>query len=749
MNKIITFIFSLAISVSCSYAATDDFINVKTVNSYSAKGGDILSAQLTELSPQAIEMGLREAEIIANSKYDSKQKILTIEWHSIAKEVKGTKLSENFDSPLVSKVKLADQNQVISARQKLVASGDIEGVVNAYNRLLSKAKEEIEVDASKELTTNTENDYSNKNGGSNSGGYLSGDNGGLSESNQNPDVEITTDEIQETTEQCSLFVDLNAGLVREQYRTIKTSTNTGNIVERGACENGVNAYPIRKDFEAGCSVKLDNATGTYQKGFKLYSMVEGSRYDISECEWESENGVTYDVFKDFDSCPTDKAVLNVERGTYKPAFVKYTTISGERFNLSDCVTSDTEIKNLPTRTEMCENYNDYTTSTSYTQTRIDTYDPDFKTVLKSSDCANNGETFAIERDFDVASCPSLPNYINAKLYRGFQHYYTKEGKKEYIGNCQNDMDNPVDIFQSVSECSPLENLTDKVATIKKRWFYVDETTGSQQYITDCLESDETYDIVTTQESCSPEYLADINRVIIKNREGWKDSTDSWHFVSECRASGEEADIEVEICDSPKYEHDFVGGQSYLRSRDYYMHNGERQYISNCSRDTTVSFPHTASSSGCTTQHDDTNLRSRVFTKTLAQLEEGITELRGCEASNSYIPYVYLNMSLDNWNVLGGRNYRDYNPIKWSGSIKSGKYACDFVKSQYSGFTYNTISQKEAYLQFTFYHFRATAKTYNKNYRRADGSVYKQTQQKRCYISGIDPNIGGVNLITLP
>lgn len=737
---------SLVFSVGA--VASQEWVKTQLISEHQVKTGAETTAILTNLSPTAIQKGLRDTQLIADVQYDKKSGLLSYTWHSLTKDINGTNYAQALSEPLVSQVKVTEEISNVAAGQELIAKGDIDSMLSDFELLLAKAQEPTEIDASSTLNQETTNEADGAlgSGSSDGSGYL-GDGGGLTETPQVDEPTLELDEIIEKVEKCSMKVDLTNMIVSNQERVIKTSSKTGEVVEVTECQNVGQANPIRKDFEAGCTVKVEQESGQYIKGFKLYAMVDGSRYDISECEWD-EQGINYQVFKDFDTCPLSDALVNADRGTYNPKFVEYTVIDGKRYDLGNCISSDSEVKNLPTRVEMCENYNDLVTNISYEQQRTDTYDPEFKNVLKTSSCTNTGNQYPIERDFEVAQCAALPDYINAKIYWGYQNYYTKEGKKEHFGNCITDMDNPADIFQSVGACSPTENLTDREATINKRWYYNDEDTGEQTFITDCLASKEVYPIVLTEESCSPEYLSDINKVIIKSRDGWQDGTGGWHFVTECRANGSEAEVLTEVCDSPKYEHDFVGGQSYLRSRDYYVYNGERQYISNCSRDTSISFPHSTSTSGCTTQHDDTNLRSRLFTKTLAQLEEGVTELKGCEASNSYIPYVYLSMSEDNWNVFGGRNYVDFNPIEWRGTLKTGAWVCDYVKSMYGGFTYNTVSSKKAYYQLSFYYFRTTAKTYNRNYRRGDGSTYKQVQQKRCYLNGIDPNIGGVKEITL-
>jgi len=728
MKKQLIGLLSAVLFSTLSFAATTDYVNVKTTNQYSPTSNELLSASLTDLSPKAVEIGLREAELLASADYDKKTNIVTLQWHSIAKTIKGTKLSENLAEPLTTRVKLSDNNQTIQPSQALIASGEVEGIIDAYNRLLTKAQESVEVDASKTLETSTENDFSNKDNGSGSGsGYLSGDGGELTDKGELPDVEVNTDQIIESVEKCSLKVDLASGLVSEQERTVKTSSNTGDVVEVTNCANSGQNYPIRRDFEAGCEVKLNNETGQYIKGFKLYAMVEGSRYNISECEWDDLNSITYTVLKDMDTCSLDKATVNADRGVYFPAFVNYTLIDGKRYSLSDCETSESVVKDLPTKFEKCENYNDFSLNISYVRERIDTYDPEFKTVLKKSSCSNTGEEFAIQRDYKVPECSYLPNYNESKLYRAYQDFYLVKSNPVYIDGCKIDSENPIEIFQETGACSPIENLTDRIAIIKKRWLYVDTETTKKVYVSECMDSNETYPIVTTQESCVPEYFSDLNKVIIKNREGWQNGTGEWTFTTACRPSGDEAEVLKEFCESPKYEHDLVGGVSYLLSRDYYVHNNEKQYLNSCSRDSSSSFSHVVTANGCAVSNNDSGKYTQYFKRRYVVINGQTISLEACAASSQIVYYVPIgDVSVFNESITADTcryGYKAYSLAEMYSRFHTKSYGVP---------TYNPSSSSPArkasckYYQSSeyVYDYQATSTltVTEKRYQRGDGSV---------------------------
>lgn len=728
MRFVKTTVASAAVLFSLGAIASEEWVKTQLVSAHQVETGAETSAVLTNLSPAAIQKGLRDTQLIADVAHDKKSGLVSYTWHSLAKEINGTEYAQALSEPLISQVKVSKEVTNVSAGQELVAKGDVESMLADFDLLLAKAKEPTEVDASSTLNQETVNEADNGAAGSSGGsGYLSG-NEGVTE---NPDVNDPTlelDKIVEKAESCSMKIDLTNMIVSQQERVIKTSSKTGEVVETTECQNVGQAYPIRKDFQAGCSVNLDKTSGQYVKGFKLYSMVDGKRYDISECEWENSDGISYDVFKDFEACPLNKSVINADRGIYRPAFVEYTTIDGKRYDLGDCITSESQEKSLPTKLEMCTNYHDLVAKVSYERQRTDTYDPEFKSVLKSTECSNTGTSYPIERDYELSECADLPDYNQGKLFLGYKNYYVKSSENEYIGNCISDMDKPQTITQEIGECIAVENLTDKLATLKKRWFYTDESTGKKVFVSDCVESDETYPIVTTEETCNPEYLADINKVIIKSRDGWKDSNNGWHFVSECRPSGAEADIQTEVCSAPKYEHDFVGSQSYIRSRDYYVYKNDKQYLNECSRDTKLSFSHFKETAGCGVQHDDGNLRSRIFTKTMANLQEGKTELKGCEAENQYVPYQYVS-GFSKYDSPAVSYWRDIRSICLDSRVDESK---NIVSTYGTGMTYlphagaigadfgSSGSMSKAWIDINV-----------KDWRRMDGTIYRQYVTYTC------------------
>lgn len=729
--------------ISFVSSSEEEWIKTQTTLAHKVENGSETSAKLKNLSPAAIEMGLRDTQLIADIELDEKNQILSYQWHSLVKEVNGTTFAQALTEPLSSQVKVKPETSQVGAGQILIATGDIDSMLNDYKALLAKAEKKTEVDQSSTLNQDSKTENDNRSsGGQNSGGGALGSGGnGFVENPEVPDTDVNFDQIVQSVEACSKFIDLSNMVISEQERVIKTSTETGEVVERGECQNIGQAMPIRKDFQAGCETRLDEATGTLTKGFQYYAMVNGSRFDVSQCEWATDDSISYQVMKDFEACPLEKAVVNSNRGEYKPAFVEYTTLDGQRYDLSECITSDSVTKELPTKLEKCEDSFDLATMKAYEQERTDTYDPKFKTVLKRSECINTGTAHNVTKDFDVEACLDLPNYLKGELYRGFQYVYTKSGETKYIDDCVNDMDSPTAITQEIGECVASVSMDTLTANVKKRWFFNDEETGVKTYVSECMESDESYPVVTTEQSCTPEYLSDLGKVVIKNRTAWKDSNDNWRYISDCRPSGNEAEIKTEMCSSPKYEHDFVGGQSYPRSRDYYVYNGANEYINSCSRDTSESYSHSRTASGCASQHDDGNMRSRLLEKTVVNLPEGLTTIKECQAGSNYIPYTYVGTERRNWPVVGSgmtNNWFDIFRRDWNYIARD---ICNIVKASYPSFTWSGFSSSVVTSWGSIVGWRVTANTDGTVYRRFDGSTYYRVTAKNCDIKGYPPARG--------
>lgn len=938
IKKLISMSIPLLICAFSALANGEDFTKGVMLSSVDVESSGLSTAQLTELSSAAIEKGLKDTQLLAKPSFDSKTRIMTLNWHSISKMINGTEKSKALSEPLTTQLKLPEDVTAISVGQQITLKGDLDSLLEDFDLLLRSGEESTEINSEENIdasTTNGESDsLGSDSGGSSSsgGGYLS--EGGLSENTDLDDLEMSVDKIVSTTEQCALYVDWSNLTAFQQERVIKTSTETGEIVETGACQNigqanklekdfsqscdiqinGTDTYaagyvyytyvngervdlsgcrydkedfkplivkndfdscslaladvniaekryypaavkfaiingtrynltecevipsmalvlpskiescnvmhvidemtsykmtrveyydptesevlakdeclpstsfailkdyeagctikfqddsyikgfkyyanidnerheisaceydeseltkanvlkdfdscslkyadvnegagyynpafikytlidgqrydmtgcetsveveellPVRvevcelehsipelktyrmerqdiydpsnselliqgdcysieeiaiqRDFDAGCSIQLNSTFNTYTRGYKYFSTVDNKKYVLSECEYNAEDALTYENFKDYSICDLGLAVVDILQGKYQRPFATYTIIDGQRYEVSACETSVDDMVALPTKIETCEMFHDYDALISHDMERVDTYDPQGESVLKSDDCYSIKE-YQMVRDFEYEECINLPNYTEKNIALGYKHYYIDGTKNRYVGDCEFDLENRYDLFQGVDTCSASENLTSLTATINKKWYYVDDK-GETIYITKCQASEETYPIVDTANTCSPQYIASTGEVVLQKRKGWIDGNGEWHYSTNCEPTEESTSVLKEWCSSPAYEHDFVGGQSYKRSRNYYMYEGQKVYINGCTRDSTDSYPHVVTNSGCGVTNNDTERYTQYKYRRYVVIDGSTISLESCTNETQKIYYV--------------------------------------------------------------------------------------------------------------
>ncbi|EJL6416601.1 hypothetical protein NMS10_003140 [Vibrio cholerae] len=297
------------------------------------------------------------------------------------------------------------------------------------------------------------------------------------------------------------------------------------------------------------------------------------------------------------------------------------------------------------RTVECSISYDFDSLIASEMAKVETVSSNTNEVVSTTDCSATGKTYPIKQDFTQSKCTAITDFSNSLHYFAFRFYIDKSGTgddAEYVSECKTDTKNPVQIYQSVSDCGVSENLTTYVTTINKKWYYEDK--GAQVFISDCMPSTETYQIVESDTDCVPFLNENLGTVYTQAQLIWIDGNGAKHKVTECRPSTTELQLSKEF--KGTLEHDYVGGVSYEISRDYYVYKGTTVYVNEFSRDPSVSYPHYRSTDGCTTANDDTNRRSRIFEKTFITRKGVKTDIIGCTATTNYIPYTYLGVS--NW-----------------------------------------------------------------------------------------------------
>lgn len=733
---------------SLTVIASDQYTKGVLMSEVDLAADTNVSAVFTELSPSAMEKGLRDAQLLAKPTFNKSTKVLTLNWHSIVKTINGTEHSKVLSDPLVTQLKVSNNSIKIAAGQNVTMKGDFDAMIVDFDELLASSKtktSELDSDSDSDSVSDSNSDKADSTSDSGSSGSSSGSTG--SDSTETPDVEDYTadvDNVTTTYQECDLAIDWNNGVVNKQQRAVETSES--GEVEYGACTNYGSSSTIERDYSSACDVQI-NGLDTAISGYTQYSYVNSEKITLSECKWDNSDQQNLTVKNDFSSCSLDDAKINTDAGTYSPAGIKYALIDKVRYDLSECeVVSDVSYS-LPTKISTCEML--YTDSLASKRERTDILYPDGEDTLREGNCEIT-KSYSVSRDYDYKVCVDLPDYDNSLLTTSYKNYYLEENSddKEYFGNCTYDFENKKDLFQDASACTASEDLLSNVATLNKIWSYF-LPSGEKVEYTDCIPSKETYPIVETTNTCSPTYIESTNSVVINKRKGWQDASDQWHYSDTCKPSTDSGTILTEFDTVTPYEHDFINSQSYKRSRDYYTYLGERVYINEFSRNTAYVYPH--SEETCGEVYDDNNYRSVVSTKIVADLEGTMTELKECTNSAATIPYQHVETINFNGKSTLLSNAPSSNAVKYlisDGQLKTLGASCGnsaFSSEWGSNFTilpnsatytdYKLDSEWDSDGDEDWEDFFITTWVYKKGdgtkWRRPDGSYYYEIRSDIC------------------
>lgn len=330
------------------------------------------------------------------------------------------------------------------------------------------------------------------------------------------------------------------------------------------------------------------------------------------------------------------------------------------------------------------------------------------------------------RDFEYEECINLPDYTNKTIALGYKNYYIDGTKNRYVGDCEFDLENKLDIFQVVSTCAASENLTSHLATINKKWHYINSE-GATVFITGCLASDETYPIVDTANTCSPQFIASTGEVVVQKRKGWVDGSDVWHYSTNCEPTEDTTAVLKEWCTDPAYEHDLVGGQSYKRSRNYYVYEGQKIYINGCSRDSTNSYSHVITNADCGVTNNDTSKFTQYKYRRYVIIDGTNISLESCTPDAQKIYYVPLQArtlfteTKSTRSPSCSRGQRVYNLSKMYNSYHTKSYGTPTFSPSASSVNISTCSHNTSDGPEYSDYSTSTLKVTNTLYQRGDGS----------------------------
>jgi hypothetical protein len=263
-------------------------------------------------------------------------------------------------------------------------------------------------------------------------------------------------------------------------------------------------------------------------------------------------------------------------------------------------------------------------------------------IVSSGTCVDYGGTVDIQKEYGEP-CAVIYDFTNKKAYEQYQEFAVVDGETIPVTTCSNDFKRFYEIYSRPDACGVRHDFVTGKSIVQEELFYMNNA-GVETKITDCVDSNKAYAHYLTESTCSPTIDRANGKVILYNRTAYTIDDGSIEFASECRpVAGGEKELFEAYCEQ-KYEHDFVAGQSYLRTKDYYLNdNNEPVYLTDCTRSTTVSFPHIFNASGCDTINDDESLRSTQYTSTSIDTPDGRVEISPCQENGIAIPYVYIGI----------------------------------------------------------------------------------------------------------
>lgn len=281
-------------------------------------------------------------------------------------------------------------------------------------------------------------------------------------------------------------------------------------------------------------------------------------------------------------------------------------------------------------------------------------------TVSTGQCVDHGGTVEIQKAYGDP-CSIIYDYENRKAYEQYKEWADVDGKTIAVTNCSNDFKRSYEIYAKKDDCGVRHDFEAGRSIVQEKLYYQNNT-GEETEITECQDSSKAYAHFLTEATCSP-FIDKVNQTVtIYKRTAYRLDDGTLAYASDCRAvDGGTKQLYEAYCDQ-KYEHDFTVGQSFYRTRDYYLdENNEPLYLTECTRSTAASFPHIYNTSDCGVVHDDDALRSVQYTSTNIDTPEGRIEISPCQDNGTTVPYAFVGVqnrekvftSSGSWTVPNG------------------------------------------------------------------------------------------------
>lgn len=445
---------------------------------------------------------------------------------------------------------------------------------------------------------------------------------------------------------CAASVDTRAMLVRPQFRTV---INDGDeVVQVQACQpDDALSYPLQYSFEE-CGIRHEMAAGYSVQQEQLFYNNGTERVNVGTCQ---DSDIDYKHYLTSAGCA---AVIDEPGGiatiTKRVAF----KLDNGREVLVDGETCQPDLSDtVPLKAEVCPGQFDHNLETgiSLGYSRKYYIEPESNAKRYATDCAADS-TMRYVQTVEEGNCDPLLDLENSTMYRRYSRFIKQDGETHYVEVCAAKMDEPIALEATADGCGYRHDFYEGESFLQKRYFVKDG--AARTYVTQCLDSSQSYKHFEDETNCERLVDAATGLTFVQTRTAFRDDLEEIHYANDCRvAPGNQAGVAIqeEACPAQKYEHDFVAGQSYLRTHTYYLWEGVKHEVSACSRSSSVSFEQKLTNDGCSFVNDDANLRSIIEKRRYIDTpDDGRLYISTCDADSQVIPYAVSDTLIGNYTV---------------------------------------------------------------------------------------------------
>ncbi|MDR3326111.1 MAG: hypothetical protein LBS66_02215, partial [Rhodospirillaceae bacterium] len=313
-------------------------------------------------------------------------------------------------------------------------------------------------------------------------------------SKQAPQVVANSASIKETTDGCSIRVDIEKGIAIQQSKiefssSMKISDEAKPYV--GVCADSSKTYSLIKNYDT-CPDIIDLETHSATPQYTLTYDLDGSIQTVLQC---TKDDIPYQIIQDTKSC--EPKIDGSSGKTTPQARLIYHNRAGEVIEVRGCADSDgsySTSRNYDTCPDIIEQELRIAIP-QYTLTH--TQDGVTKTI---GECTKDESSYPIIQD--TKSCePKIDAIAGQAIPQARLIYHNRSGKAIEVRGCA-DSDNSYALLKEYDTCPDIIDLDKLIAWSQYKKIHVDK--GDVKVISQCTKDEEVpYKITEEEKGCKP------------------------------------------------------------------------------------------------------------------------------------------------------------------------------------------------------------------------------------------------------